>query len=319
MFFSLQKYLLNRIKYKDKISLINKNIYILPTKGGLFFSIILILMLFTAINFSNSLIFLVTFFLASMSIISMLYAQKNLLGLSFHCNIAKPVFCKQAISIPFVISTSKQHNTLPSTITIQCGSFTQSINLLTQTGAIDLLVTTKQRGYFSLPPMTISSTFPFGLFYAWSIIKLNNKSLVYPHQIKNKQDRQLDFSGTGSNEHNHTKGTEDFTGLDKFVKGQSLNKVHWKAYAKQQGMYIKNYSGNSSSSKYWFDIEAFDSSITVEKRLSYLTYLISDAEKNGHSYGLKINQHQLAINHGKIHKHQCLKMLALYKNNTFKS
>jgi Protein of unknown function DUF58 len=327
----LQNYLLNRSNYKEKITLTNKKIYILPTKAGLFFSLIQLLMLLTAINFNNSLIYFLTFFLASITIVSMLFTQKCLLGLSFQTGIAVPVFCKQTAMIPLTCSKSKSYQSLPASLSIKFTNLSDSsdanestlaeamatyqiIDLIEQQQTISLAVNTQIRGYIKIPPITVSSTFPFGLFYAWSTIKLSNQSLVYPQPLKSDTSIQLSQLSENSFDYDHHKGLEDFSGLDKFISGQSLKQVHWKAYAKQQGLYIKTFSGGSKSDKYWFDIEQFENNISLEQRLSYLTYFIIQADKNGDRYGLKMYQQTIAINSGSSHKHQCLKTLALFSS-----
>ncbi|MFK5894676.1 MAG: DUF58 domain-containing protein [Pseudomonadota bacterium] len=307
----LQDYLLSRTGYQENISLTNKNIYILPTKVGLFFALILLLMLLTAINFSNSLIYLLTFFLASVAIVSMLFTQKSLLGLSFQANIATPVFCRQISMVPLMISVPSHYQTLPSGLNIKVKTFSQTVDVLDQQEAIMLPIKSSIRGYIKIPPITVSSTFPFGLFYAWSTIKLSNQSLVYPQPLKTDSNIQLNQLNENSSGFNQNKGMEDFSGLDKFINGQSLKQVHWKAYAKQQGLYIKTFSGGEKSNKFWFDIELFESFTSLEQRLGYLTYFIIQADKNGDSYGLKMYQQTININSGNAHKHCCLKALAL--------
>jgi len=311
----LQKYLQKRIKYQDVFTLSNNKIYILPTKAGLFFALILFLMLITAINFNNSLIYLLTFFLASLAISSMFYTQKSLLGLSFQAGIASPVFCDQLSQIPLNISFAPNYQPLPACINIKLENFSLTIDILEQQEAVILPIKTQMRGYVKIPIITISSIFPFGLFNAWSNIKLSNQSIVYPLAIKS--DYAVKLTSTGANlgkQNSNNKGMEDFSGLDKFVPGQSLKQVHWKAYAKQQGMYIKNFSGSSISDRYWFEIEMFEPSISLEQRLKYLTYFIIQADKNGDSYGLKLGNQSIAINNGSSHQHQCLKALALFRN-----
>ena len=315
---SLQNYLQSRIDYQDRITLSNNKIYILPTKAGLFFALILLLMLITAINFNNSLIYLLTFFLASLAIVSMFFTQKSLLGLSFQAGIASPVFCKQIIHIPLNISYATTDQLLPCCLTIQLENFTLTIDNLELQEAILLPVKTIQRGYAKIPLITISSTFPFGLFHAWSNIKLSNQSLVYPLPIKSDHLVKLThISAHAGKQNNDNQGLEDFIGLDKFMPGQSLKQVHWKAYAKQQGMYIKKFSGASASNKYWFDIDMFNVFTTLEQRLSYLTYFIIQADKKGDSYGLKIPKKNIEINNGVTHKHLCLKALALLNEPLF--
>jgi len=312
----LQNYLQSRIDYQDIFTLYNNKIYILPTKSGLFFALILFLMLITAINFSNSLIYLLTFFLSSLAISSMFFAQKSLLGLSFQAGVANPVYCQQVSHIPLNLSFASNYHSLPSCLTIKLEDFSMTIDVLDQQEAVMLPIKTLKRGYVKIPLITISSTFPFGLFNAWSNIKLSNQSIVYPQPVKS--DHVVKSSQTSLNSgqlNNNNKGLEDFSGLDKFIPGQSLKQVHWKAYAKQQGMYIKNFSGGSISDRYWFDSEMFGSFVTMEQRLKYLTYFIIEADKNGDSYGLKIPQQTIAINTGNAHKHQCLKALALFNES----
>jgi uncharacterized protein (DUF58 family) len=313
MFKRLQKYLQSNISYQEVFTLSNNKIYILPTKAGLFFALILFLMLITAINFSNSLIYLLTFFLASLAISSMFFTQKSLLGLSFQAGVASPVYCQQISQVPLNISYAPNYQSLPSCLTIKLENFTLTIDSLEQQEAIMLPIKTLKRGYVKIPLITISSIFPFGLFNAWSNIKLSNQSVVYPLPIISDDFVKLAQKSVHSGKQNSSnKGMEDFIGLDKYVAGQSLKQVHWKAYAKQQGMYIKKFSGGSLSDRYWFDFEMFEPFSTLEQRLSYLTYFILQADKNGDSYGLKIPKHTIAINNGSIHKHQCLKAMALF-------
>ncbi|MFK5986877.1 MAG: DUF58 domain-containing protein [Pseudomonadota bacterium] len=307
----LQKFLLNRSSYQEKIQLSNRNIYILPTRQGLFFSLILLLMLLTAINFSNSLIFLITFFLASIALVSMLFTQKSLLGLSFHSAIASPVFCKQHASIPLHIAIAQKNKFLPCSLTFKFENFNQTIDVLEQNEALLLSIKTQQRGVVIIPPITVSTTFPLGLFYAWSTLKLTTQSLVYPQPLPSKSIIKSNYLSPLSGHNELQKGMEDFSGLDKYIKGQALKHIHWKAFAKQQGLYTKTFSGGSIADKYWLDIKIFDADISLEMRLSYLCYFILQAEKNGDSYGLKMHQESIAINTGDKHKHQCLRLLAL--------
>ncbi len=311
----LQTYLLKRTSKQEKVSLTNKNIYILPTKQGFFYAFILLLMLLTAINFSNSLIFLLTFFLASLGLVSMLFTQKSLLGLSFQTAIAQPVYCKQNSLIPLYFSlantSTNDKEILPSCFIISYDNVKQTIDIFEQKEAIILSIKTTQRGYVNMPPITVSSTFPFGLFYAWSNIKLTTKSLVYPQPIPSKINIKSNQSNNLQGENSPKKGIDDFFGLDKYITGQSLKHIHWKAYAKEQGLYIKTFSSGEYADKYWFDISLFKPQISVEKRLSYLCYFINQAAKNNDYYGLKLNQKVVPINHGDKHKQQCLALLAL--------
>jgi len=309
----LQHYLIKRIEVQKQASLHSKRIYILPTRQGLLFALTVFVMLMAAINFSNSLIYLITFFLTSMAILSMLYTQKNLLGLTFYTSIASPVYSGETAYIPLHIVTKNHHTVKTShyAITIKTDNFSQTLDPSDYSEPINIPVISKQRGYIQIPTIVISTIFPFGLFYAWSNIKLSTLSLAYPKPQKHQLPTNLN-SLQSTNEGSQSKGNSDFYGLDKYQIGESLKQIHWKAYAKGQGLYIKRYSGSDSNNFYWLEWEKFEY-LEPEKRLSVLTHLITEAEKKGDFYGLRLPHVNLAINNGQNHKHQCLEQLALFK------
>jgi len=311
----LQRYLIKRIEVQQQVTLKNNRIYILPTRQGLLFALTVFVMLMAAINFSNSLIYLFTFFLASLAILSMFTTQKNLLDLSFHTTTAVPVYCGETAYIPLHIydknnqisqTGHKQHYA----ITIITENFSQTIDPIDNSEPINIPIKTYRRGYIQLPVITISSLFPFGLFYAWSNIKLKTLSIAYPKPVPYNLPNNL-AAMHSNNEGKNSQGNSDFHGLDKYSLGESLKQVHWKAYAKGQGLYIKRYAGSDNSNFYWLDWLKFEQ-FEIEKRLSILSHLITQAEKKGDHFGLRLPHISLAISEGKKHKHQCLEQLALF-------
>jgi len=311
----LQKYLIKRIEVQQQVTLQNKRIFILPTKQGLLFALTLLVMLMAAINFSNSLIYLITFFLSSLAVLSMLSTQKNLLGLTFYTTAATPVYCGETAYIPLHIYDKNNQNSQNSSnphyaIRINTDNFSQTLDSSDYSEPVNIPVLSSKRGYIQLPVIVVSSVFPFGLFYAWSNIQLKTQSLAYPKPLKYQLPDNL-TSIQSNNEGKNSQGNSDFHGLDKYSPGESLKQVHWKAYAKGQGLYIKRYSGSDSNNFYWLEWNKFNQ-LGSEERLSILTYLITEAEKKGDHFGLLLPQKTLAIDSGKKHKHLCLEQLALF-------
>ena len=72
-----------------------RRIFILPTRHGLFFAVVLFIMLLGAINYNNSLAYMLTFLLVSVAIVSMLHTYKNMAGLVFRAGHSEPVFTGQ--------------------------------------------------------------------------------------------------------------------------------------------------------------------------------------------------------------------------------
>ncbi len=337
----LQNWLLKRIQAEDYATLTSRRIYILPTREGIIYAVLILVMLAAAINFNNSLVFFFTFLMAGMGIISMHMTQQNLLGLQFSIAHVQPVFCFQNLNLPLTISqsdaaagkySSYKYRRVNYSIAIELTDqalATQSTTISTsevsqysqtllkqladvrhnEETILQLSNSTVHRGYFKLPPLTISTRFPLGLFRAWANIELNNNAIVYPfpaHQANHEPQTGSDSEGQGAT----GRGFDDFSGFKSYQPGESLKHIHWKAYAKEQPLLTKTFSG-SNNREYWINWDELSGDI--EKRLSRLSRLVLDAEQCGDRYGLLLPGKTININQGQTHQHQCLKALALYR------
>ena len=336
----LQNWLLKRVSHKDSATLISKSIYILPTKEGIIYAVLILLMLSAAINFNNSLIFFCTFLMAGVGIISMHMTQQNLLNLQFSIAHVKPVFCGQPVSLPLVINQSdkgliknksttedseasrRTRNKTKYSIAIQFSHQPQADHsqssdhffeeltdvLYGEKTLLPLSGATTRRGLFELPPLTVSTLYPLGLFRAWTNIQLNNDGIVYPGpstKFNHVPQNGASSEGQGAK----GRGFDDFSGFKSYQTGESLKHIHWKAYAREQGLLSKTFSGGNNR-EYWLDW--YELSSDIETRLSQLCRLLIDAEQQGDRYGLIIPESTIKIGQGQLHLHQCLKVLALY-------
>ena len=330
IFVKLQNWLLKRVSRKDSAVLKSNAIYILPTKEGLLFAIVVLLLLSAAINFNNSLVFFCTFLMTGIGIISMHMTQQNLLDLEFSIAHVKPVFCFQNLSLPLVIKQSshqqvtnrssfKKKQLYKYSIAVQ---FSHQKSLSSQPDLEDLTDVpmdesillqlsspTNHRGSYELPPLTISSRYPLGLFRAWTNIQLNNDAIVYPKPARkfiHKPESGTHSEGQGSK----GRGFDDFSGFKSYQTGESLKHIHWKAYAREQGLLSKTFTGGNNH-EFWLDWNELTGDI--ENRLRQLCRLIIDAEVQGDRYGLVLPGCTINISQGQLHYHQCLKSLAMYQ------
>ena len=65
-----------------EINLHNRRLYILPTRFGYIYAVMQFVLLLAAINYTNSMTYVLTFLLTSLGIISLWQTHKNLLGLT---------------------------------------------------------------------------------------------------------------------------------------------------------------------------------------------------------------------------------------------
>ena len=305
----LQRLLLKRIHPQDSFTLKSRNIYILPTREGFIFALLILVMLAAAINFNNSLIFFFTFLMASVAVISMYMTQQNLLGLQFSIGHISPVFLFQPVFIPLNISTSRTRYSIA--VSLHNNKDVPAVYTDVkqhEVSTVHLNSATHKRGYFKLKPMVISSRFPLGLFRAWANIELTQDSIVYPapEEVHNFVPHQ---GGESEGSNPYGRGIEDFSGFKDYQQGEPLSHIHWKAYAKEQGLLSKTFSG-SSHRDYWLNWSELSGH--TEQKLSQLCRLIIDAEQNGDRYGLILPGKTINISTGQKHYHNCLKALALY-------
>ncbi|MGH8712126.1 MAG: DUF58 domain-containing protein, partial [Burkholderiales bacterium] len=92
------------------VVLTQRRVFILPTRQGLLFGALLLLLLTGSINYNLSLGYVLTFLLAAMGIISMLHAFRNLAGLHVRPGKTNPVFAGEHASFAVCVDN---HRTLP--------------------------------------------------------------------------------------------------------------------------------------------------------------------------------------------------------------
>ncbi len=297
-------------KATDEPVLLNqRRIFILPTKRGLYFVLLLALLLLIAFVYNNNLVYLLTFLLASIFFITIIHSYKGLAGLIISKGQTKAVFAGEAAGFTIHINNPlniERYNLQLKLQHIQ----NQHISLKPQSkSSVVLYSLTHKRGWHSAGTVTISSTYPLGLFKAWSPVQFNLETLVYPKSTL----QELPFPESPyalTQEGINQKGSDDFYGLTEYKPGDSLKHLHWKAFAKGQGLYNKNYSG-ASSAEIWLDYSNTPG-YTTEERLSQLCRWVIDAHRANLNYGFTLPGLKLPPTQGPQHTQQCLEALALF-------
>ena len=78
---NLDRFFIGEGPFTGPVNLTQRRIFILPTRQGVLFAIVLLIMLIGSINYNNSLGYLLTFLLASLAVVSILHTYRNLLSL----------------------------------------------------------------------------------------------------------------------------------------------------------------------------------------------------------------------------------------------
>ena len=297
-----------------------QRVYILPTRHGLFFAALLLVMLTGAINYSNSMAYVLTFLLGSLMLISMLYTCRSLRSLIISTPDPRPVFAGEPLHLPLLLDNQTGQQRIALTLELwprrkdkRPGSTSEPVTINLQADAIataQLLVKSRKRGYLRPGRLRITSRFPLGLFKAWSYLESDQVGIIYPQPAGSRD--LPDYSAYAMEEQQGKKsGTDDFTGFKPYQHGDSIRNIDWKAFAKEQPLQVKRFSG-SGSRKLILSWDHCGHNADVEQRLSQLCLWVLHAEQDGFHYGLDIPGACIEPGHGELHLQQCLTLLAGY-------
>ncbi len=302
----------------SQVVLTQRSLYMLPTGAGWLFAVLLLVMLMTAMNYSNGLAYVLTFLLAAIAVVSMLFTHKNLHRLIIKAGPNIPVFTGSSarFAICFENKQSQRLGIMVEPFVKITPVFNKTVLARTDIPdhgqvCVDINVIAKKRGYLPMPTVLLSTRFPLGLLYTWSRrISLDSHCLIYPEPANQKIDLGLEQLSGAEHSGHHLQG-DDFAGLRKYNISDPPKHVHWKAVARGRGMQTKIFSGRHSEI-IWLDWENF-AGHEPEARISLLTRAVLDADKAGLEYGLRIPGKIIHPTRSSLHRHECLKALALFE------
>ncbi len=197
---SLERFLRGEGPQAGPVVLRQRRVFILPTRQGLLFAAILLLMLIGSINYDASLGFALTFLLAALFVVAMLHTYRNLLQLRVDIGPAPPVFCGEILQVPvtlegpvararFALSLHFSES-FPKQLSQQLSQQkTEQAKVVCDVPAdgwvrIELPLSAKRRGRHALPRITLATVFPLGLFRAWAYAEFDARVLVYPRPAR---------------------------------------------------------------------------------------------------------------------------------------
>jgi len=295
--------------FDGEVTLDRKRVYILPTKIGVLFGLLLIILLLGSVNYGKSLGFMLVFLLAGVGNVAMFATWRNLAGLRLRAGGSSPVFSGKQARFTVLLENRdpasrysiaiSQHGNEYDVVDVAPGGVEQ----------ISFGKKAEQRGLLSAGRFRLYTEFPTGLFVAWTWIDLSMQCVVYPRPAAKASMPRSDAMVDGESDLSGD-GLEEYTGLRKYQVGDSWRRVSWKATARSDEMHTKEFAGGQPELQ-WIEWKAIAASGT-EARLSIMTRLVMDAEVGRRYYGLRMPNIEISPDHGNRHYQRCLKTLALY-------
>ncbi len=294
-----------------------RRVFVLPTGQGYAFGATAVGVLIGAINYANSLGYLVAFLLAGLGLVSALHAHRNLIGLTIRPARAEPVFAGgEAVFRVCLEAPGPRPAVTVAWRRADTGARRarwQEVEAPLAGGepvCVDLPVPAARRGRLGLGRLRVSTRYPLGLLRAWSPFELDATCLVYPRPagaLPLPEPAAPDPApAPGSRGH----AEQDFAGLRSYVRGDSSRRVHWKAAARGRELPVKLFAGDAGEEVALRFEEAGTGG--TEARLSQLARWVLDAEREGVRYALVLPGQSVPVDHGEGHAERCLAALALF-------
>ena len=294
-------------------------VYIFLTRQGFLFVLLLLIMLMGAVNYVNSMAYLMTFLLGSLFMVCMLHTYRNLRGLMIRCSDAEPVFAGEHARFPLLFDNrvgserpALRVHAAPSRSArgTRAGAAPPSLSLslvANEPGRRQLEVPAPRRGILRLERLIIETRYPLGLFRAWSYLD-GPSCTVYPrpdggYTLPPSQELETD-SDAG-----RRPGSDDFAGFAAYRPGDSIHRIDWRALAREQGLLVKRFSG-SGGRRLVLSWDLLPDASPVEARLSQLCRWVLEAERQGFHYALKLPGIGIDPGTGVEHRRACLEALA---------
>lgn len=305
-----QRWLSRRIPPASRVMLDHRRIFIMPTRTGGTFALVLFLMLLVAINYQNSLAYGLTFLLMSMCVLGILHTYRNISGLVLSAGVTHSVFVGETVILRLRLESGRYAR--------QAIALGWDVNQLQRVDVmadglmeIELTLPAENRGWIRAPRLRVESVFPLSLLRAWSWLDLEQTALIYPRPIAGTMPLLSGVQPHADDEGETTlrSGVDDYHGLRPYEAGDNRRRVHWKAWSRGQGLLVKDFT-DSSGLDLCLDFMALGGDI--EERLSRLCYWVLILSQRHQPFALRLPGFLSPVSSGETHREHCLRALAVY-------
>lgn len=310
---------------RDQLTLTQRTVYILPSRGGLGYGVVVTVLLLAAINEQLNLAYALAFLLGGVGLSAMWLTHANLRGLTLSLGSIASVHAGQSLSLPVRLDASRlsrgrfglslraigeNDDTLPSAVQGEVASGHQDTVLVPLAAA--------QRGWLDLPRLRIDTTYPLGLFRAWAYWRARQRVLVWPALDPQAPPLPDSAADGGSRAAAAARPVDMPDGLRPWRRGDTLRNVAWKKSATRLASGLAPVSREASLRSHqecwieWDQAQGLSQEARLSRLASWLVMAEQRAQDLGQPYGLRLPGRTLPPAHGPQHLQQCLDLLATW-------
>jgi uncharacterized protein (DUF58 family) len=298
---------LTRLKKIERlpIRLDRHRIYVLPTRFGLIFSVVLVVMLLGALNYNNNPAMLLTCLLAAASYQSVFQSFRALNGVQLIALHTEPGHAGESLPLflHFHIDTRVRRS-----LRARIGDYETVFDLQPDgIGKVRIELPALHRGWQTIGRIKLYSEYPFGLFHVWSWLNPDFAALIYPRLEIDAPPLPND-NALATAQASRGRGDE-LAMLRDYRPSDPLRGIAWKASARHDTLLVKefeHYHGREI-------VLSFASLVGLDRegRISRLARWVCAAESAQLRYTLELPDGKVGPGLGSDHRHACLRELAL--------
>jgi uncharacterized protein (DUF58 family) len=293
-----------------------RRVFILPTRAGLGFALLLILLFIGAVNYNLAMGLALTFFLTSAALVAIHLTFRNLAYLHLAPGRANPVHAGEEAQFELHLANRRRHGRYAVWVGFTGDDVPRREHPFDIASEGACLVTLQapavRRGWLDAPRIKLHTSFPLGLLRAWSYWHPAQRVLVYPHPeehapaLPTVDALQSDDHGAG--------GQDDFAGVRAYQAGDSMKRLAWRQIARlgRDGALVSKHFEGGAASEMRIDFASLPASMDIETRLSRLTRWVIEAEACNLPYAFRLGGLSFPAALGGTHREACLRALALY-------
>jgi uncharacterized protein (DUF58 family) len=288
-----------------------RNVFVLPTRAGIGYGVVLLAMLIASINYALSLGFMLTFLCGAIGLVAMLHTFRNLSGLELRPGRAEPAFAAGHAEVGLQLHNPDRRGR--HALRIEAPGLVSSTLVDLDAGAgrlTSIAIPASHRGWLAMPRLRIRTEFPLGLFRAWAYWQPPIQILIYPKP--EPPGSPLPLSAGGDTGSGAGLGEEDVAAVRPYRAGDVPQRIAWRAVARSSnGELLSKQLEGGTSGVLCLDWSALPGSLDTEAKVSRLTRWVLDADASGQPWSLHLPAVEVEAGEGPAQRARCLEALAL--------
>ncbi|MEK9892820.1 MAG: DUF58 domain-containing protein [Pseudomonadales bacterium] len=283
------------------------NIFIVPTGQGFLFVLCALVVWVAGINYQNTLMLALAFYMFAMFLVVMVQTYQNLAGLTLTLSPPSLVEVGRRDFSTLMATSSHDHHA------IDCAYPREMPRLLEverrKQNTIQVPICPSKRGVFNPGRLRLETRYPQGLFRAWSLIEFSNHSLAYPSPVQDELPEPERSEGTLESARPSWARSDAKVGAKIYQPGDDTRTIDWRVSARFSGLYVKEFEAPVAHQRTlsWEDYPF----LTFEAALQRLAYWAIELTHRELDFSLVLPGRMLPRSQGERHLEQALGLLAV--------